>query len=894
VDSLIRLRKHSLNTKEYNLGGYIMNYSEMRKAFEQMLENIDVKIFLKASPLESGERSKLDKVLSNDMYYESLYAHSDKAEKLIKEIKEKMTAEDTHNFILSGYKGCGKSTFVGYFLRNVDARSLVINFDDYWEPREGIYHNIVMFIYNKILDDFYPNEGKLPCKISKKYNEIFHDTMNGEFIESHIDLHDFFTYFTHKLSHVVWLREQNKYSKEHVKQKMRDHVKEHIKSGSLSNLLMLLVFWDVADRIVNQGKPQCYIVFENLDVIHNTKDVPELVKNIVAFRNNIDKITESIHYQGQPICDPTRDYVLMLVMRETTKAEFTNSIDHFSDRKIRFQHFMAVSQIYDLYEIISTRYRYLESIKKQYVNNQGFLKMLQSIANIKTILANPVVRERIFAIFNNDYRTCVEALDRFGFSDPKIIGAHSRLIHISSQMPSDENWPVFGCRSIVFRHIFNSFVNDVFFKMVRKYEYSISDNGRVGSVNLDRMILLYLNNSQNIMMSEEMEEREYIPLNVLYLEILKFCKKPETIVEAIWNMYDLQNTEIWNHLVTFDDMRVITISELQNEMDAVIGKKEDFNFAKIKITLAGQVYLNYILPHFEYYTARSELGKGYSLFCSTMEELCNIRRIEKIIKNERKEVSECCKRLYLFFAEVFDQIDEFKGKNFLDTKFASIKMSSTKKSVSRMYHCEKIIYSNIGYLDSFRFFVFYSADEVVRNGGFNTDVDITDIVNKVQNFNKSFKEQFPEDFYDCENKRIVLKRKRAEQVVEVYKTNGNIKRCVVSIDIIMKTVKVCYNKSIIDSIIELLKLFGFYNGVQSAKYSNGTNDIFARFDACINHNIIPSKYEDFVTQITYGEGERILIEEKRKEKKIRQEKRASENLERKRRMGLLNSYKGEV
>ena len=56
----------------------------MRKAFEQMLENIDVKIFLKASPLESGERSKLDKVLSNDMYYESLYAHSDKAEKLIK------------------------------------------------------------------------------------------------------------------------------------------------------------------------------------------------------------------------------------------------------------------------------------------------------------------------------------------------------------------------------------------------------------------------------------------------------------------------------------------------------------------------------------------------------------------------------------------------------------------------------------------------------------------------------------------------------------------------------------------------------------------------------------------------------------------------------------------
>lgn len=816
------------------------------------------------------------------MYYESLYAHSEKAEQLIEQIREKMITEDTHNFILSGYKGCGKSTFVGYFLRKIDARNLVINFDDYWEPREGIYHNIVMFIYNKILKDFYPNDGEIPCKISEKYNEIFHDTMNGEFIESHIDLHDFFTYFTHKLSHVVWLREQNQYSKEHIKQQLRDHVKEHIKSGSLSNLLMLLVFWDVADRLVNHGKTQCCIVFENLDVIHNTNDVPELVKNIVAFRNNIDKMTESIYYQGQPICDPTRDYVLILVMRETTKAEFTNSIDHFSDRKIRFQHFMAVSQIYDLYKIISTRYHYLESIKKQFESNQGFQKLLQSIENIKIVLANPVVRERIFAIFNNDYRTCVEALDRFGFSDPKIVKAQNRFLQISS----DENWPVFGCRSIIFRHIFNSFVNDVFFKMVRKYEYKISDNGRVGSINLDRMILLYLNNSMNIMMSEGMEEREYVPLNMLYLEILKFCQKPETIVEAIWNMYDLQNTEMWNHLITFDDMRVITISELQNEMDAVIQKREDYNFAKIKITLAGQVYLNYILPHFEYYAARSELGKGYSLFCSTAEELCDISRIEQIIKNEKKEISECCKRLYLFFGEVFDKIDEFKGKNFLETKFASRKLSISKRSVSRMYHCEKIIYSTIGYLDSFRFFVFYSADETVRNGGFETDVDITNFVNKFNVFKKKFKDQLPKDFYDQENKKILLKQKSTEQIVEIYKMNGTVKKYVVPIDVIVKMFKVYYNKSIIDSIIGLMKLFGFYNGVQSAKYSNGTKDIYDAFDACINQNIISSQYEDFVTHITYEKGKQILSEKRKEEKKIRQEIRQSENLKRKKLMGL--------
>lgn len=856
-----------------------MNDIEMRKAFEQMLENIDMRMFLRASPLESGERSKLDKVLSNDMYYDALYAHSEKAENLIEEIKEKIDTEDTHNFILSGYKGCGKSTFVGYFLRQIDARNLVINFDDYWEPREGIYHNIVMFIYNKISNDFFPKYGKKTCAITEKYIDIFHDTGNGEFIESHIDLHEFFTYFTHKLSYVHWKWVGEACSKEHVKQELRDHVKKHIKSGSLSDLMMLLVFWDVAERLVNNGKPQCCIVFENLDVIHNTKDVPELVKNIFAFRNNIDKISESIYYQGQRICDPTQDYTLILVMRETTKAEFTNSIDHFSDGKIRFQHFMSVSEVYDLYDIISTRYHYLESVRKKFGDNPKFQRMIYSIENLRIILNNPGTRKRIFAIFNNDYRTCVEALERFGFSDSRILEANNRFVN----MPETENWPLFGCRSVIFRHIFNSFVNDVFFKMVRKYEYSISEKGRVGSINLDRMILLYLNNCQDMMKHEELAEREYIPLNILYLEVLKFCKKPETIVDAIWNMYDLQNTNIWNHLVTFDDMKIITVSELQSEMDAVVQKKEELNFARIKITLAGQVYLNYILPHFEYYASRSESGNGYSLFSSTSEQLCDIRRIEKTIKNEKKEVTECCKRLYLFFGEVFDKMEEFKGKNFLGTKFASIKASETKKTVSRMYHCEKIIYSNVGYLDSFRFFVFYIFDDVMRSGGFDVDVDITEIVNRT---NKNLKKMLPTELFDLENKKIVLKKKSAESIVKIHKNSGATQQCVVSLNIIIRMIKVCYNKSIVDSIIDLMRMFGFYNGAQCAKYSDGTKNIYEAFDACISRNIIPSGYEDFVTHITYDEGEKIIAEQNRKVRRERQEKRQRENSERKRQLGF--------
>ncbi len=858
-----------------------MEENKLRKAFEQMLGNIDAKIFLKASPLESGERSKLDKVLSEDMYYECLYAHSNEAEKLIKEIKDKIISEDTHNFILSGYKGCGKSTFVRYFLRNINARSLIINFDDYWEPREGIYHNIAMFIYRKILRDFFPNDGDEPCRISDKYIELFHDSMNGEIIEEQVDLHNFFTYFTHKLSFVryEWITHRNE---KDSKQKLRDHVKAHIETGSISNLMMLLVFWDVAERIIKHGKPLCCIVFENLDVIHNTEDIPQLVKSIIAFRNNIDRICTSIYYQGQRICDPSQDYILMLVMRETTKAEFTNSIEHFSDGKIRFQHFMTISRVYDLYDIISKRYDYLEGLKSQFANNTPFCEMLKAIKNIKSILGNPGTRKRIFSVFNNDYRTCVEALDRLGFSDPKILGALNRF----DKMPEDENWPLFGSRSLIFRHIFNSFVNDVFIKMVRKYEYSVSEKGKVGSINLDRMILLYLNNCQDILVDDEFAEKDYVPLNVLYLEILKFCKKPETIVDAMWNMYDLQKTEMWNHLVTFDDIKTITISELQSEMDAVIQKKENFNFARIKITLAGQAYLNYILPHFEYYASRSESGKGYSLFCLTAKDLCNIRKIEKAIKNVRKEVSDCCKRLHLFFEDVFDKIDEFKGEDFLRTKFACIKVSESKKSVSRMYHCEKIIYSHVNYLDSFRFFVFHIFDEVVQNGGFGAEVDITDFIHKLTGFNNCIKHILPKELLDTDNTQIFLKPKRIEQIVELHKSSGEIVECSVSIEIIIKALKVCYNRSIIDFIKSYMQMFGFYGGSQCTRHSNGTTNIHAAFDACITYNIVPSNYEDFGTHIRFESGEEIIANRKRAARKERQQIRLKENVKRKKQMDL--------
>ena len=157
-----------------------------------------------------------------------------------------------------------------------------------------------------------------------------------------------------------------------------------------------------------------------------------------------------------------------------------------------------------------------------------------------------------------------------------------------------KHWSKFGFRSIFFREVFNLFVREGYFAKVQKFEYIPSGKDDKVSINLDRMILLYLSNSYDAMSKKKPQEKEFVSLDVLYGEIKKFCKDNDFIVNALWQMYDLRKEDKWNHLVTFDNMQNITQEELRKEMQALEDKCHDYQYAKVKITKSGEIFLNYI------------------------------------------------------------------------------------------------------------------------------------------------------------------------------------------------------------------------------------------------------------------------------------------------------------
>lgn len=870
----------------------MQNRSE-KLEFEELLMESNLRYYLKASPLEAGERSCLDTALTEDYYFEHLYAHSDKAEEKIQDILSKIQQDGIHNYILAGYKGCGKSTFVRYFLNKIELRYRIINLDDHWEPDRGIINNLASYLDRLIEDDIFPANEQEPCQIVKKYIELFCRNHENKYRLRGIDTENYLIYFGDKIEYTLILSQSNQ--TEELRKYFETDIKIHILEGTevggvrlgatISNVLTLILFWDIAYRLVNNLSERCCMVFENLDVIYNTMDIPKLAENVIAFRNNVDKLVPALAYCDKLLPNPTQDYILIFIMRETTEGEFSSYIEHFSDGKVLFHPYTDISDIYDIHAIVSKRTAWLEELLKK--NHNENIKQLQNKSNlILRLLDDLHLRKRLFGFFNNDYRTFIEVLSTINLEDPNFIWKCDNLLAIDSN--NENEWSAFGYRSIVYREIFNIFVREGYINRLRSFEYSERGNGELRSINLDRMILLYLSNSvTNKIVEEDEKEWQFVSLDKLFFEIMKFCKNPHSIVDALWQMYDLRRERRWNHLITFKNMFEISHKELQRELDAYQNGTTGFEYGKVKITLAGENYLNYILPNFELYAARAQKGCGHSLFSFSAEEWCDLGMINTIFKTQVREIKDCCSRLCKFFTDIFSTMPEYSGDAFLQSNFASIKYSLTRKNISKMYHCERIIHSNIGYVNRLRFYVSNVMDGVLLAGGFDKDVDIKTLLAWFFKIDKNLQKCWPDDVNPNKIAKCVLMKRdvvnSGVQKIQIrMKNDREIEKSILLSDCI-QIIKACLNAKLVDVIKNYIGMFGLSGirgipfGKQYAIYSSSTPNLCEAFMACITNVIEPSGYTDFKTQIDACTGNEIIRKKKIEEKLKKDEERHKES-----------------
>lgn len=828
---------------------------ERKKEFDQVLSITSLKNYLKASAYASGERTTLEKSLKGSTYYKYLYAHSNEAEDYICDLPRRILHDDARNIVLSGYKGCGKTTFVHYLVRKLYMRHLLLNFDSMVDYGSEIKSVVVLFAYDLIYNDFFDNQ----CGVINEFLNIYDaDENNFDVLERTIDVDNRFQHFFRELNYLR--RNSNDTSLRHQKKTyLNNKVKTGLGEFEISQLMLLIVMWDVAGRILYKRSERCLIIFDNIDTIYNTTRLPEFTEQIALFRNNADRLFERLSYKGEPLGDPTQNYICIFVMRETTKAEF---MEHFDDQKVSlYVPLKTMSNLYSMESIVKRRKEYLEQLER----DQGGLdehcnELLARISLLEMLLDDNKVQDDIMGLFNHDFRTCFDVLSELNFNDHHFFQTCENLKKIKTQ----GNWGKHGFRCVLFRAVFNLLKDNGYIDYMKKSDFQITVEHTTYAANLDRFILLYLSNSQNIHASEEDRENEYVSLRDLFRDFTRFFDDG-AIVNSIWDMYEMRRNAYWNHLITFDEMGDVTKAELERQIEC-FRDGANCKYGKLRITVGGRKYIETMLPHFEYFAARVYSSNKPSLFTLTPEELLNSNSVFSYIDDVRKEENACCTKLKAFYTNIFESVDGYKGEGFLSSKFAWRKLTK-RYGLIRMFHCERIIHSQISYLDTFRKYVFYSLDSVVNKGGFDSDIDVTEAMQKQIRCNADGAIANNGIINQNGIVRYICKRREKESTgnkktctVACKKEEGRYSSTVtteISLVEMVDALKTLMNYKLIKEIQKYINMFGVQKKrSEDAMYSSTTEFLVDCYNCCID-SIIKENYADYNTPVDRKTGEKI-------------------------------------
>lgn len=816
-------------------------------SFDRTLLNATLKTYLRASAYASGERSIIEKSLTEDIYYKYFYASSAAAEEYERDIINRIESDNARNIVLSGYKGCGKTTFIHYLIKKLKTRTLLLNFDEIVDFGAEAKTTLILYIYDQMMTDLVENN----CEVISSFDEIFYSEPNLSLLDKNYDSDDRFQFLFRRLNYALELS-KNQHNPVEAEQTLKGPLKADLNSFDICRIMILIVMWDTAKRYAYGLPSKCCIVFDNLDTIYNSTALPDFVKQIAIFRNNADRIFTDFTYRGQPLCDPTQDYYCIFVMRETTKAEFT---DHFHDQKVSmYIPTSNMSHLFDIRMIIQKKRAYLELLSRKmgYSTSMRLRNLIQQIKRMEGLLDDPFLRSDILNLFNHDYRTCFEVLSEINFDDAQFYQSCEAL----REMQIEGTWNRYGARCLLLRKIYDLFRESEYFDLIGRSEYTITHEGNIYQANLDRLILLFLCNNQNIYSPDNIKENEFVEVSVLFKEFLKFCNDHIAIVDAIWNMYELRKVTYWNHLVTFDEMRDVTRDELRHQMSCV-SENKNIRYGKIRITTAGRTYLDVILPQFEYYASRVYGRAKKSLFTYTVEDLLHIENVLSYISNVRSEISTSCKRLLHFFDIVFDKIPEYSGENFLSSKLAWRKLNGDK--VLYMYHCERVIHANIGHLDAFRKYALYRIDESFETITPIVHADFTPVFKELTRRNK-FQQNIADIFLKPDVEKFLISPCSDFNIIRIdcVLKNGKVIQGEVATEDLKKITKTVINRAIISEISKFINMFGFPDSTaQATRYSENTTYLTKCYKRCISH-IARQSYSDFDTSIDRKTGESLL------------------------------------
>lgn len=611
-------------------------------------------------------------------------------------------------YILSGYSGNGKTTFLHWFKEKIE--------------QENCYFEII-----NLIDKGYGVEAKEPlmrvCLTDKIVNEI----TDKEVINLICDHADYFSklFSRDQMNCFRRIRSEATFNKEEANYIFEENQFE------FSHILLLFLFQRIIKFVTNtelKNKETYTFCFDNLDELELEYLTPDMWRTVLGV---IQVMPDAIGELGLDF-EFARRIKIVLVFREANIAVSSSQLSDNLMPLIESRRFIFMPYIGK--DIVNKRMEiYKQGDCSDY--DQYVIKVLE------TIIKEKVTDYIILPLFNYDYRLFMEAT---------IDIISNKLIDLSSveyeKIPHEYKY---GKRGIIINAYIKYLAKKNYLSRLAPVRHPLQKNKCY--CNPTRLLLTVFSNlsyESQVNWENEKEMHEAKPNEFSMLSAYEACQpifKIDEFFDKIANLIDI-NKSSWAHLITIYGIKPITesghdrfdFSEIAKLLQKYLAAedKEHSDFKELRdisfsLNASAYIYLRHLLTHFEYISAYkvrknnllwSDMRPLFQLIDLDTQENAELkwsfqRKIEEVFRH----VDVYCSNIELYFQNVFQNTGMFSNKyEFCKSRYVfkgENKVRTDGQSQGHLY-MSRLITSHIEYIENFRHYITgygYEAFEVNIN-----------------------------------------------------------------------------------------------------------------------------------------------------------------------------------
>jgi hypothetical protein len=684
----------------------------MNKFYGNNIENVNIQFLLQATPFNKNTSINFSNNLKADEFFENIYIGRTTDDEDIESFREnnrfdeeiKIALNQTENiyskvdFIhISGYGGCGKTTFVHHLLwqqyGGISNNCYILDFEGEKTVSDALIDILasrISFCFNNNILDF-----KLLNDIKKFNLKRFKDNIDAY----NILLNNLNSSFLQKDSIITQNEIKN------ILKSQEDFLDGYEKY--VSYLVFLEFFIELSIHVKNDISKPLIIVFDNIDSISDLTEEGVFVSVLRSFindcnffiGNNLDNEDEFCNIKISKVIQNLK-IICFLTTRIVTGKKLVE-LEPDLEMVYGWVNLKMPENYYSHKDIIKKRINYYRQLEKN--NHSKTIEFL----NKMELFSRVVYKNRVFKrLFNGNYRYCVYTIYKIiiTFLDTGLI-SESYLLTENRQQYTEAQA---GATGLIISLLLNHLKSNNIYQEKLYLSECQSDN----KISLSRIILTVIREKGG---------------TCSFLDILRLLSPffdDDEICNVIYALSESKR-DCWRRLITFSEKYPKSTSDLTEQCKLFNSQNNNYeSYSNVNLCIAGYEYLEYIVPHFEFMLSRhkSEYNsindRNYQpLFSSHSLDIIYRSdeykyRFEKKIDMVFNDVYDCCSNSTNFAKRVIERFDLSEYEFLNNSYFNYHVVNRDGSSGYRQSYESRLIFSHIGYIERYRRYLLNKMSDI--------------------------------------------------------------------------------------------------------------------------------------------------------------------------------------